>query len=548
MKKEWKILNKNPTGDIITSILKLRNIRDPLHFLQPREEDLLPLTDLAHIEEAAKIVLKAIKENKKIFILGDVDNDGVSANAIIYRYLKFFIDNVTWGINIGKRHGLLKENLQEYVDKYDLIIAVDSSSELFEEQQFLIDNGVQVIVLDHHPCEEKGIAVVVNSQFNHYRNKGLAGAGVTFKFVKYLDFLQGTTYAEEYYDLAASGIIGDMMDVSEGSRENRYICAKGFANLKNPGLKEIIGKYNFDSTSVAFSISPTINAGVRMNRSELAAQLLLEDDKKEVKNIVKELKELKVIQNIQKDVLVNKLNFTIKTNDLEKQKVIGLITEKNTSLAQGDITGLCANVLCDDYSCPVIIVHETDEEGVLQGSVRSEGVANFKDLVKQTKLVIFAKGHDEAFGIQVKKENWASFIAKINERLKGVEFVKTNMADVVLEYKDITVNLIKKLEYVNQISGKGFNAIKVIIRGVEVNDLTFMQHKHLKFSDNDMDFLKWNSSSEFEDFKSRTHGIYKTVDLIGKLQIGKFRGIQTKQMIIDDTSNFKDNLGFLRIR
>ena len=71
MNKEWNILNTVPKGDIISQILKSRNIKDPVHFLKPRDEDLLPFEDLSNIKQAADIVLNAIDNGMRIHVLGD---------------------------------------------------------------------------------------------------------------------------------------------------------------------------------------------------------------------------------------------------------------------------------------------------------------------------------------------------------------------------------------------------------------------------------------------------------------------------------------------
>jgi single-stranded DNA-specific DHH superfamily exonuclease len=214
-------------------------------------------------------------------------------------------------------------------------------------------------------------------------------------------------------------------------------------------------------------------------------------------------------------------------------------------LNQAEITGLCANVLCGSYSCPVIIVHKTNEDGVLQGSVRSEGVAKFRDMVRKTGLVIFANGHDSAFGIQVKEENWDKLISTLNKKLAKVEFVKTSSADVILKPEQITTDLIKKMEYINMISGTGFKPITVVMEGVEVEDLSRMLNKHTKFEVKGIDCLAWNSPMLFQDLLC-IEGIYKKIDILGTLSLGKFRGKQSMQIIIQDTRNIEDGLCFLR--
>jgi len=543
MKKDWQIINPSPTGNLIQLLLEGRNIKDPVHFLQPLESDMLPYEDLSDIKKAADLVLKAIEEGWYIHILADVDLDGVASNSMLFRYLSDYTNRVSWSINVGKNHGLNIKDLPSYVGKYQLVIAVDSSSDSCIEQKYLIDNGIQVIVLDHHPVKKKGTAIIVNSQLNSYKNPALAGSGVTFKFIKYLDFLQGTTGAEDYYDLAASGIIGDMQDIGEDSKENRWICHKGFSQLINPGLKELVGKYTFNGTCISFSIAPMVNAGVRCKHGELSAQLLLEDDKKKVKKIIEELTNLKEIQNIQKDTLVKDLEIEIEENHMESDKVMGFLISNRDGAMEADITGLVGNVLSAKYDCLVIIVHPTEKEGVLKGSIRGNGIPNFKETVFNTKLVIFCEGHPGAAGISLYKSEWNTLITTLNKQLENTELTIVSNADMILKPKELTMALIKKIEFINMISGTGFKPINIVIEGLEATGITKMKNIHSKFIADTIEFIQWNSDLS-ERLRCDT-GIYKTINVVGTPGISNFMGKTSRQIIINDTI-IESHLEFFR--
>ena len=541
MNKEWKILNTSPEKDVISQILKARGIINPVHFLQPKESDLLPFEDLSNIKLAADMVLKAIDEGKRIHVLSDCDNDGVNSSAIILRYLRDFTTELSWSINSGKQHGIEYQDLESYVGKYDLVIAVDSSSSSYAAQRFLADNNIDFVCLDHHPCEiEKCSGIIVNSTLNSYKNEFLSGSGVCLKFVLYLDYLQGTTGAEEFYDLAASGIIGDMMDISESSSENRYICYRGFLNLTNPGLKAIVGDYPFTSTCVAFSISPILNAGVRTNHGELSAQILLEDDKKVVKKILNQLKELKEIQNIQKDKLVAELEAEIEEKGIANDKVMGFNIKSDT---QTNITGLVANVISSKYDCLVIIVHPSEKKGLLRGSIRGNCIDNFKQLILDTKLSVYTSGHNGAAGIGVYESRFNQLITTLNKNLDNVELKVTSQVDIILKPSQITTKLIKKLEYVNMISGTGFKPINILIENLEPESLSVMKLLHSKFEADSMEFIQWHSdlAKQLECDK----GIYKTIDVVATVGIGSFRGKKSRQAIIQDY-RIESHLEFFR--
>ena len=78
----------------------------------------------------------------------------------------------------------------------------------------------------------------------NYPNKTLSGAGVVYKFCKYFDMKYGYDYADEFLDLAAVGIIGDVMELND--IETRYIVKNGLSEIKNFGLNRFITSQSFN--------------------------------------------------------------------------------------------------------------------------------------------------------------------------------------------------------------------------------------------------------------------------------------------------------------
>ena len=97
-----------------------------------------------------------------------------------------------------------------------LIIAPDSSSNDYKQHAILKERGIDIVVLDHHMADEgySENAIVVNNQLSQeYPNKSLCGAGVVYKFCCAFDELYEYEYANKFVDLAATGLIGDMMEL-----------------------------------------------------------------------------------------------------------------------------------------------------------------------------------------------------------------------------------------------------------------------------------------------------------------------------------------------
>lgn len=526
MEKRWNILTTpkditNPINEVLTK----RGIRNIDRFLNPSIEYEYPFNRLLNMDKAIETTLGAVKNKAKILVDFDVDTDGVSAGTMVYRYLKDMC-NVDYIIGKGKTHGLKQFDF-ELLLEYDLIIACDSLSNesvLYEE---LLKQNTQVICLDHHNAYKYSKhAIVVNSEMGKYPNNSLSGSGVCYKFLQGLDAQLGTQNAENYIDLAAVGIIADVMDMSV--LENRSICQRGLNNPSNIAIQEIIKGYMFNSQSVSFSIAPLVNSCMRTSNNELAVKLFLSDDVKEVRKLIKEVKLVKEQQDAQVAECMNDLTFNINSEGVDGKKVIF------GSISEGDTAGLTATKIANMYCRPAIIlkdeVEEIDDKFYLMGSMRSFGGVNFQELINNTGLAT-ASGHEYAAGFQIETSNLKQFKEAIEDSLKDVEFEITENADFEINANQVTLELIEKIQDVNKLTGSGFKPIKCVIRNLMPETFMVMKGKHLKFDTNGITFLMWNNIELADDIRSRK---YWGVSVLGELSIGNFRGRKSSNMIITD--------------
>ena len=186
MKKQWDVRFNGRglgSGEIISTIFDKRRIDDFSHFLNPNEDDLIPLDRLHNIDKAFEIIDEGLIMGYKFLVYADVDCDGATSGAIMIRYLRNFTDKVDWYINEGKEHGV--KNFDVSACDADIIIIVDSINEPECYEKF---KGKQVIILDHHIIPDNFNAnVTLISSANDYPNPQLSGAGVVWKFCKYCD-------------------------------------------------------------------------------------------------------------------------------------------------------------------------------------------------------------------------------------------------------------------------------------------------------------------------------------------------------------------------
>lgn len=156
-------------------------------------------------------------------------------NYLYNLFPTFITYNVSYRVHEGKQHGIIYDTIPEDVK---LVIAPDSSSNDFLPHQWLAERGCDVLVIDHHEAEKYSkYAVVINNQMCDYPTKSLSGVGMVFKFCQYIDQLLNTNYSDSYYDLAAFGIIADVMDLRD--IETRYIVKYGLGHVHNELFKKI---------------------------------------------------------------------------------------------------------------------------------------------------------------------------------------------------------------------------------------------------------------------------------------------------------------------
>lgn len=542
LKKNWFVKRDcrgMTVGEIIDAIFKDRGIEenDIRGFLNPTDDDLIPFDKMENIDEAASVLLKAIDVNLKFCVHYDVDLDGCSAGSIATKWLEKHDITPLTIINNKKIHGVSNLNVDLLKD-IDVLWIVDSIETSIEPYEKLLENGIKhIIITDHHLISKAlrndmkltGKITLISSAVD-YDNPELSGSGVTWKLCQYVDYLELDNYSNDLVDLAACGIIGDMTSVGKDSYENRYICKKGFENQKNIAIKKINGSFPFDSQAVSFGIAPLVNAANRTNENEKAMELFINNNDSDVKNIVSELKKCKEKQNSEVSYLMDDIKLQAESQ-MENKVMYFFISPEN------DVKGLIGNKLIELYQRPVMVLEEKikvdDETGEVEkieynGSARGIGVDNFKKLVDDTGLA-GTGGHENAFGVWFDSENFEEIKLQLELALENVEFEQNEIIDIQITQDQITKNLINQIKLVDQISGKNWPPVKILISDVNDYEIgTMSGGKHLKLIADcgKLLYIKWNY--RYDRFPGGN------VNVVGSLNSGFFGRTFYKQFIIDD--------------
>ena len=520
-----RVLKNRSENDIFMNILKDRGIEDLEEFLIPPVDNLHDFSSFKNIERAGEILLDAIKENKKILVHADVDNDGVSSGTIMVRYLKAIGCNVDWTINDRKEHGVSSKLIAKVRElKPDVLFIVDSlDTESLDGYKMIKNEGTEIIVLDHHNIENLPYDEVVTlvSSNQGYENPELSGSGVCWKFCCYVDSLLGTMESEDLVDLAMSGIVSDMVDLSEDAKENRAIVNLGLNNLTNPALRLINKGYEANSKFISFSVSPKINACNRLNENELAMNALLEDNPSKLKTLIKRMDECRTRQ---KDIVSHALPDLIEQLNQQKNCKVGIVV---SDVIEG-VNGLIANQLCSDYQKPIIVLKEKDT--CYSGSARGYGIENFNAVCTSTKCCTCA-GHDNAFGISIAYNKFDEFREKVEDALKDVTFEQSFTVDAEILPTDVTRGLVEAIKKFDYISGQGSPAItfKIVIEDYEVSNMS--KGKHLVLKTANLECIQWNFNGDW-DALEEAELFNVPITCVGTLQSSYFGGRYKNQMIL----------------
>ena len=571
------LINDDFQQDYVRNLLHSRGIADLESYKVPSREFLQDPSALKNIAAAAGLYTRVVTNGGNVLIVVDSDNDGYTSAAIIYQYTKRCNPNirVDYWLHEGKQHGLEDHinKLMETDVNYDLIILPDSSSNDVKYHDMLDDIHIPCLVLDHHIADVKlsDNAIVVNNQLSpNYKNKELTGAGVVYQFCRYVDGLYSRNWADDYLDLAAWGIIGDMGSVLE--LENRYIIYEGLRNVKNDFFKCLLNKQAYSITgaqgaswetilsktnpiSVAFYIVPLTNALIRVGTMEEKERMfmafcdgsqMVPCNKRGAKGTMervdiesaRECTNARTKQNSTKEKVVEKLEAKIFKYDLLENKVLFVRLDED-DVFPAELNGLIAMQLSARYKRPTIVAR-LNREGYDRGSARGlnqSELKDFKQFLIDSGMFEYAQGHANAFGVSIPDAKLRDFHAYANQALSSIDFGE-NVYDVhfarTSDAPDLS-ELVIDVARAGGIWGQGNPEPLIYIEGIPVNSSNYRvmgsNADTIKIEYNGMSFLKFKAKDFIDELKQ--YGSC-TLNIIGRANLNEWGGRVSPQMFIDD--------------
>lgn len=484
----YRLKNENTLG-VLETVFNNRDItqEEANKILSPNKNVLEDGSMYANMEKGIELLRNSINNNNKIATLIDEDFDGYASSSIIYNFIKEKIkyNNIDYILhNKAKVHGLT-DYVVDYIleNKIDLIICPDSASNDIESHTKLLENGVKILILDHHLIDSKIIEnkniALINNNLEPTKNKFLSGTGVTYKFIETYSKKYDININKKYIDLVACSLISDMCNMS--NLENRYLFNNGRQKVftTNLLLKSFYGDIQTEElsiTDIGFKIVPFINSVIRLGTME-QKEMMFKAFAEHIEFIDYKKRGVGIIQQSIQDAVVRISKNTKSKQDKEIKKIIELIKNRisekqldnnkviicNTQeIENNELNGLAANKLVDIYNKPVLLFKEKD--GVYMGSARGvnncKEIEDFKKLCLDTDCFNFCLGHSNAFGFSINKKELIKANNIFNEKLEGIEidrrtevdyiFNNINLEDVIsiAEYQDLWSNSLKEPKFV----------------------------------------------------------------------------------------------------
>ncbi|MDW2372496.1 DHH family phosphoesterase, partial [Vibrio sp. 1078-1] len=222
----------------ITDIAQLETSARGLHSYQK----------LGGIEQADELLFQAIQEQKRIIVVGDFDADRATSSALSVLALRMLgSNNVDYLVpnRFEDGYGLSPEVVDQALELgAEMIMTVDNGVSSIEGVRYAKENGITVLVTDHHlpgqVLPEVDAMVNPNLDSCAFPSKALAGVGVAFYLMMALcvHMRKHNWFAQqgmqepklmELIDLVALGTVADVVPLDEN---NRILVHQGLQRIR----------------------------------------------------------------------------------------------------------------------------------------------------------------------------------------------------------------------------------------------------------------------------------------------------------------------------
>ena len=475
-------------SDILSRLIISRNFED--------EEIATINTDLdlnnvflnnEDFNKSIKLVVDCINNNERICILGDYDVDGSAATSLFIKILKSINHSFFYYIPDRKKdgYGATKKLFQKLIlEKPKLVIMVDCGSTSNEAIDFLNQNKIKSLIIDHHEINKpfpNANSIINPKKDNGYKEYDyLCATSLSYFFLDLLiKEIKSKINISDYLIYVLLATVCDVMPLRKLNRLIALNALKNFDITKNIPLNTLFDlnnkKNKININDLGYLIGPILNAGGRLGKSQYASELLSSSNNQVIKDRSNHLIKLNNKRKEIETLILNEIDF----KKIEKENK-DIIVYYNPNINEG-LIGIIAARLKDHFNKPSIVI--TVSNKLLKGSVRSVYSYNIGRVIKNSldkDIIINGGGHNMAAGFTLNRDKLKTFENYILEDFLKSNAINNNIFSYESEVSSLSFNQdfyddIKKLEPF----GTGNSVPTFLIRDLKIVNPILLNNKHV---------------------------------------------------------------------
>ena len=480
----------------------ITNFEEAKDFFRPSLEHLHDPFLMKDMDKAVDRLQTAMNNGEKILIYGDYDVDGTTAVALIYTYLKNFVNKKKIEFYIPDRYdegyGISYKGIDYAADNgFGLVIVLDCGIKAVEKIEYANQRGVDFIICDHHRPDEvipNAVAVLDSKRPDcEYPYKELSGCGVGFKLITALSMRLGRPIEEVYelLDYVAVSIAADIVPITGENRVLAYFGLKQLNKNPRPGIAAVLrqaeqkGALEREMTisDLVFLIGPRINAAGRLEKASDSVRLLLATKADHAEKLAASINDLNSKRREFDNAITEEALKMIDSDEKLRNAKSTVIFNENWHKG---VIGIVASRLTDSYYRPTIVL--TRSGNLITGSARSIKNFDIYDAIDDcSDLLEHFGGHKYAAGLSLKPENLEKFSERfekyVSEHLEDDDLTPELNVDIEMDFTNITPKFVRILK---QFAPFGPGNLSPVFLTKNVVDAGFSRavgnRKHLKLS------------------------------------------------------------------
>jgi single-stranded-DNA-specific exonuclease len=526
---------------------------------------LLSPKTLKGIDAGASLLADAICQQQKVVIVADFDADGATSCALSMLALRamglvdidFLVPNrFEYGYGLTPEIVAVAKTL-----KPDVIMTVDNGISSVDGVEIAQNAGIDVLVTDHHLPGNilPNAAAIVNPNQPgcEFESKNIAGVGVAFYVLSQVraqlrqrNWFNQQNISEpnmaQFLDIVALGTVADVVPLDAN---NRRLVHQGIQRIRSgaarPGILALLevakrSHKNVVASDLGFAVGPRLNAAGRLDDMSVGIRCLLTDDPFVAKELAEELDGLNQDRRLIERGMQAEAEQVLDRMTLDAREIPYGLCLYEAQWHQG-VIGILASRIKDKFHRPVIAFANSND-GEVKGSARSVAGVHIRDVldaVASQRPDILQKfgGHAMAAGLSLQlvhlDEFKALFDLEVRKHLSEDDLTQVLWSDGELEPDDFTLATATILRdggpWGQRFPEPVFNGVFNLVqqRLVGVNHLK-MVVAPIDSPQQLIDAIAFNI-----DIALWPNANTQAVELVYKLDINEFRGVQTVQLLVD---------------